>query len=218
QTCALPISGFGKQFHCEIVAMRPRTTLRHDQRLICEIGDGHAFLRCERMMIGNRDNGGLMKKKHKLQPFVRAFRGAHESYVKPAWQTVWEQPYRLIFDQLNRDIRPLLPEFVKQHRQQSSGSTVDRAYTDSGSLISAPCPVFGSENIGLDEQGPGFLLKSGPEVLPEKPDKGSKRRWQHFETLRCPAKMQFFRRRHEASQLMKVHRLSPGPSLYHFFV
>jgi hypothetical protein len=35
-------------------------------------------------------------------------------------------------------------------------------------------------------------------------------RGQHFQPLRCSAEMQFFGRRHEAPQLMKIHRFSPG--------
>src|SRR4029077_4605308 len=100
-----------------------RTSFGHDQRLICEIGDGHALLRCERMMIGDRYDGGLMKEKHKPQPLIRAFGRADKSKIDSARQKSRQQAYRLIPDQLNRDIRPLLSEIVKQHRQKSSGST-----------------------------------------------------------------------------------------------
>jgi hypothetical protein len=54
--------------------MRSRTALGHDQRLIYEIGDGHALLRRGRMMIWDRDDGCLMKERHEFQPFVRALR------------------------------------------------------------------------------------------------------------------------------------------------
>jgi hypothetical protein len=176
-----------------------------------------------------------MKEKHKLQPLIRAFGRADKSKIDSARQKSRQQAYRLILDQLNRDIRPLLSEIVKQHRQKSSGSTIDRPHTDSGGLISASRSEFGSESIGLRVQSAGFLEKGSPvvgqrdaaggahhqagaEVLLKKPDEASKRRGQHFYPPRGSAEMQFFGRRHEASQLIKVHRFSLGPQLYHFFV
>src|SRR6476659_3128350 len=123
--------------------MRSRTALGHDQRLIYEIGDGQALLRCERMMIGDRHDRGLMKEKHEFQPLVRAFRRADKSKIDSAGQKSRQQAYRLVLEQLERDVRTLPPEILKQHRQKSSGGTIDRAHTDRSGLFSAARPEFG---------------------------------------------------------------------------
>ena len=102
-------------------------------------------------------------------------------------------------------------------------------------LLAAADAEFGGERIGLGQQcarvleqhgavvgqrdaARGARHQPGAEIVFEQPDEAAERRRQHVEPLRRAAEMQFFGRRHEASQLMKIHRSPPGVRLYHFFV
>src|SRR6478735_2758402 len=147
------------------MAVRSRTSFGHDQRLICEISDGHALLRCERVMLGDRDDGCLMKEKHEFQALVGPFGRPDESKVKPAGQQPRQQAYGLVLDQLNTDIRSLHPEILQQHRQQSSCCTIDRTHANSCSLLSAAHSEFGSESFGCANWARASLRKAAPSSV-----------------------------------------------------
>src|SRR4051794_35804027 len=103
------------------------------------------------MLIRDRDNGCLVKQEQKLQPLIGVLRWTNQSEIKAAGQQPRQQAQGLILEQLNRDVRPLLSEIVKEHRKQPGRSTVDRAHTDSCCLLSAARPEFGGEYIGLSQ-------------------------------------------------------------------
>ncbi len=124
---------------------------------------------------------------------------------------------------------------MKQQRQQPGRGAIDRAHAYCRGLLSAARAEFRRESIGLRQQGTGFPDQDGaivgqcdaaggarhqprPEVFFEQTYEASQGRGQHIQPPRRLAEMQLFGRRHEASQLMKIHPLSPGEGLYHFFV
>src|SRR6266702_3208839 len=186
------------------------------------------------MPIGECDHGRFMEQEQELQPLVRVFGRADEGKVEPAGQQPRQQADGLVLDQLHRDVGPLLAEIVQQHRQKAGGGAVDCADANGGRLLPAADAEFGGERIGLRQKCARVLEQNGAvvgqrdaargprhqpcaEVLFEQPDKAAERRGQHFKPLRRPAEMQFFGRRHETSQLMKIHR-SPLNADYIIFL